>query len=443
MSKGMRSTTHQAVGLVNAIRSIIPPDYFDKQFIVGNLIIGSGIAFAGRCFRSLWNRFKIAFFVSLDINSRDESYKWVLEWMSEHSFMKEDQRLGVETRYTDDGEKPTIFFVPSVGEHKFAYKGKTVWINRLREGTYDIGTANIFEILTLSTFGWDSSVLKTIVREAMESSMKREVGKTIICTNSGGCWKKFGSPREKRPFHSVILPEGVMEELYIDLSNFLSSVNWYRERGIPYRRGYLLHGEPGSGKSSAIHALAGKLDMNICIISLTHSDMNDETLLSLLNSAPPRVILLLEDIDYIFVGRESGQDGSRVSFSGLLNALDGVGAQEGRVVFMTTNKIHQLDPALIREGRVDKKIHLGFATKDQVVRLFTHFYNLPSDNELSLEFSERVPSNRISMARILSHFMTYKNSPKLALEKVADFKLDNLHLNGIMNYNKTASNFAE
>jgi chaperone BCS1 len=70
-------------------------------------------------------------------------------------------------------------------------------------------------------------------------------------------WRLFGRPRRKRPLNSVILDKGIMENLINDVDRFVSRPKWYIDRGIPYRRGYLLYGPPGSGKTSAIMALAG------------------------------------------------------------------------------------------------------------------------------------------------------------------------------------------
>lgn len=95
-----------------------------------------------------------------------------------------------------------------------------------------------------------------------------------------------------------------------------------------------------------------------------------------LNDAPPRSIILLEDVDGIFVQRDAvNQDEKRgVSFSGLLNALDGVRSQEGRLLFMTTNHRERLDPALIRPGRCDLQIELKNASYSMVERLFLKFF---------------------------------------------------------------------
>lgn len=84
--------------------------------------------------------------------------------------------------------------------------------------------------------------------------------------------------------------------------------------------------------------------------------MSDDRLALLFATAPARCIILLEDVDSAFVNRQpaDGGGGNNLTFSGLLNALDGVtSAGEGRLIFMTTNHRERLDPALLRPGRVD------------------------------------------------------------------------------------------
>lgn len=93
--------------------------------------------------------------------------------------------------------------------------------------------------------------------------------------------------------------------------------------------------------------------------------MDDDGLNGLLNNAPMKSIILLEDIDAIFVDRTSVQENQSrgVTFSGLLNALDGVRSQEGRILIMTTNHREKLDPALMRPGRADCHIELNYASE--------------------------------------------------------------------------------
>ena len=87
--------------------------------------------------------------------------------------------------------------------------------------------------------------------------------------------KAFGRPRLRRRLDSVILAEGVEEAIADDFTRFLGSRAWYMDRGIPYRRGYLLHGAPGSGKTSFITALAGELGFDICVLNLVSEPSAD------------------------------------------------------------------------------------------------------------------------------------------------------------------------
>lgn len=107
--------------------------------------------------------------------------------------------------------------------------------------------------------------------------------------------------------------------------------------------------------------------------------MDDDTLNTLLNNSPMRSIILLEDIDAIFVDRTSVQKQNQqfsrsVTFSGLLNALDGVRSQEGRILMMTTNHREKLDPALLRPGRADVHVELNYASEKQMKGLFNKFF---------------------------------------------------------------------
>src|SRR5690606_7749955 len=128
---------------------------------------------------------------------------------------------------------------------------------------------------------------------------------------------------------------------------------------------------PGTGKSSFILALAGHLGLNLCLLSLSGLSLDDQGLQNLLSCVPSRSIVLIEDIDAAFgnsgdvtpndlatsqslLGTRNKKDKSiGITFSGLLNAIDGVASGEGRLLFMTTNHPERLDPALIRPGRID------------------------------------------------------------------------------------------
>lgn len=214
--------------------------------------------------------------------------------------------------------------------------------------------------------------------------MQAQEGKTTIYTSWGTEWKPFGDPKRKRPLDSVVLEEGVKERIVEDVRTFLEARDWYLDRGIPYRRGYLLYGPPGTGKSSFIQALAGELDFNIAMLNVSERGLTDDRLAHLLSIIPKRTVVLLEDADAAFVNRqqsdEHGYRGATVTFSGLLNALDGVASAEERIIFLTTNHVERLDEALIRPGRVDMTVRLGEATLWQIEQLWDRFYAQHDEN---------------------------------------------------------------
>ena len=95
----------------------------------------------------------------------------------------------------------------------------------------------------------------TILDEAKELVQQQNEGKTVTYICSGAEWAQFGYPKMRRPLSSVILADNLAESIHNDIREFIEHPKWYTERGIPYRRGYLLHGPPGCGKSSFMYVL--------------------------------------------------------------------------------------------------------------------------------------------------------------------------------------------
>jgi chaperone BCS1 len=262
--------------------------------------------------------------------------------------------------------------------------------------------------------------------------MRGQEGKLVIHTAWGIEWRPFGQPRLKRPISSVVLAPEIAENIEDDVKSFLDRRQWYADRGIPYRRGYLLHGPPGSGKTSFIQALAGALSYDICVLNLSERGLADDKLFHLLSNVPERSFILIEDIDAAFNKRvQTTEDGyqSSVTFSGFLNALDGVASGEERLIFMTTNHIEKLDPALIRPGRVDLIEKIDDAIPEQARILFGRFYGgrdvTPSiaDEELSgrlggIVEEELAKGRRVSMAALQGFFI--RNEAQDAVAKCRD-----------------------
>ncbi|GLA67401.1 hypothetical protein AtubIFM54640_010719 [Aspergillus tubingensis] len=286
------------------------------------------------------------------------------------------------------------------------------------------------EELRISSIGLNATILKDLMEECREKYLKEAQRKISVFENREGEWKK-AKLRPVRPISTVIMDEEVKDDILRDVDEFLDQdmQDWYAERGIPYKRGYLLFGPPGTGKSSFSLSLAGKHELDIYTLQL--SNISDSTLMKLFAELPPRSIVLLEDVDTAGVGRrgsvDTDQDGnsqSAVTLSGLLNVLDGVSSQEGRILIMTTNHIDHLDEALVRPGRSDKKVHFKLADQNMSTQLFrTVFKQLPNkkqcneryDDEtiegLAREFASKVPEQVFSPAEALSFLLERKKSP--------------------------------
>lgn len=316
--------------------------------------------------------------------------------------------------------------IPGPGKHILRYKHSFIAVERAREKTIDMGIKP-FETIRLTTLYAHRGIFESLFKEAHDLARQDYEGKTTIYTSFMTEWKQFGEPKRKRPITSVVLEKGVKERIVQDVQAFLESRNWYTDRGIPYRRGYLLYGPPGTGKSSFIEALAGELDFNIAMLNLSERGLTDDRLNHLLSTVPRRTLVLLEDADAAWVNRaksdEDGYRGATVTFSGLLNALDGVASADERVIFLTTNHVERLDEALVRPGRVDMTVRLGEATEWQVEQLWRRFYaDQDVDGSLGRQFVQRLDAlgglGQVSTAALQGLFLFNKDDARGAVEMV-------------------------
>lgn len=218
----------------------------------------------------------------------------------------------------------------------------------------------------------------------------------------------------KRQMSSLILDKDVEERLKTEIANFDSDdcKKWYREHSIPYRRGFLFHGPPGTGKSSTIAALAASTNSRIYRLNLNQPGLSDDGLISAVQNAENDSVIAIEDVDSFFTKHREKQDAFAVTFSGLLNALDGIGDNgKGLAFVLTTNHIERLDSALMRKGRIDVILKFDYCSRYQVRKMFLRFY--PDEAQHADAFVKSVfeaGKDSWTCAELQDHFIRHRMS---------------------------------
>ncbi|KAJ7766452.1 P-loop containing nucleoside triphosphate hydrolase protein [Mycena olivaceomarginata] len=226
----------------------------------------------------------------------------------------------------------------------------------------------------LSIFPADRSLFSDLLRDSRQAFEAGDSNDTITVFTPGLHKQAWAYPSEfdRRPWESIHLP--AKDELLRDILNFEGRGDFYQRHGIPWRRGYLLYGAPGTGKTSLVRALAGHRKRALYIINLGDEGLTDGTLRTLLERVPRSSMILIEDLTALSTQRK-GDRVQGVTLPGLLNALDGVTAPErGVTFFVTTNDIAGLDPALTRPGRLGYHLEFHSATSSQMHSMLAAHY---------------------------------------------------------------------
>ncbi|KAH6682387.1 mitochondrial chaperone BCS1 [Plectosphaerella plurivora] len=490
-------------------------------YIPAVILVGAGI-FSWRYFSDyIWGLIEAYLMSSVEIRTDDEIYNMLMAWVADQNFSKKSRRFIANTnlnsrswylwRWSDDDDEETgdegditssnhgkakkaLSYTPSFGSHSFWYNGRLLRFRRSQDRNQQgYLTSSEREEISIACFGRSPAILKQLLLEARAEYLRKDTKKTMIYrggTRSGTTdpsWQRCMA-RAARPFSTVILNEKKKQEIIDDVAEYLSPAtrNWYSNRGIPWRRGYLLAGPPGTGKSSLSLALAGHFKMRIYIVSLSSPIANEESLMTLFTDLPQRCVVLLEDIDTAGLTHTREENGkvaakpeataadvpvpgqvtmgapvtppARLSLSGLLNILDGVASQEGRVLIMTTNHIEKLDRALIRPGRVDMIVQFSLADKEIISAIFRAIHaplegddgvkaaptvatmtsegaeaaekaaaaaklkeTLERVDSLSHIFAEKIPAHEFSPAEIQGFLLKHKRDPQAAIDGALDW----------------------
>ncbi len=360
---------------------------------------------------------------SITVSNNDPAYAWLQLFFAKENLGQRARRLVVSTSehiehdnddYDDEVKakrSSSIAYKPDAGTYLIRYKGYPLLLETSRER---IEQRNMYSETLTMTCVFRRKLLLNLLNEAATFAKEREKKAITLYTASNHYWASAGE-RPFRPLSSLVYAEDIGASLLSDAQKFLAEKTWYQDMGIPWRRGYLLYGPPGNGKTSLAFALASELKFDVYILNLA-AGLNDESVQSLMGRVPEGSMVLLEEVDEVFSGTKKANR-SGVSHTGLLNALDGISSREGRIVIMTTNYKERISPALIRPGRADMHLYVGNASQAQVKKMFERFY---PESTLATQFANEVASleHDISMAALQNHLLTYRGNPELTVERV-------------------------
>lgn len=396
-----------------------------NQFASGGLmlmIIGALGVYMRAVPQRLWEWFVQQTTMLITVKDDDAAFAWVKEWFLEQRFLKRVRRVDLDT--TVRGER--VALLPAPGIHWFLHARRPFQVYFYRSEDAKDRWSRRSESITFRTIGRDQSFLQRFVQEISESHKRRVGGNSLLFTYDDG-WTRVPA-YVPRLLGSVILKAGEKERLLQDIARFKASSDRYHQLGVPYHRGYLLYGPPGTGKTSLVSAIAAYFEM--CIYAVNLTAFNDRTLMSAISDVPSNSVILFEDIDCMKSGdtRETAEHASiaqahrgsekrdpgerfGVTLSGLLNVLDGFHAPEDVLFVMTSNEVARLDPALLRPGRIDYRLHLGLATEEQKIELYRRFF--PSASQWEAEEFVSCHVDARTMAELQGLLLAFEEDRKM------------------------------
>ncbi|KAI2605602.1 P-loop containing nucleoside triphosphate hydrolase protein [Hypoxylon sp. NC1633] len=423
---------------------------------------------------------------SISVSSRDDLHGHVRCWITAHILKQKQCRfLQAYTKFSRGGElgedkkrggdrsrrKASIEYQPPLRQIWFMFERCPFIVtpSQDKEIPYRHGhktnkpgddTVHMNNTMTITSLGRSPEPIKRFLQECRAFSDRAKESSIVIRSFSrlsfSACGWEFLTTKAIRRLDTVHLDEDVKATLISDIEKYLDPKTraYYRDRNIPYRRGYLLHGPPGTGKTSLSMALAGEFGLDLYMLDLT-SVPSDEYLDKLFRHLPSPSLVLLEDIDAVGLKKRAdtaaqsptmvkNQSRCGCTLSGLLNALDGVASSEGRILLMTSNMPSELDSALLRPGRIDRKIYLGHINRQGAEQMFQRMFragdtaghNMASDGEaitttsgdtcedlaaIASRFAGQIPQETFTPAQIQEYLLRPYESATDAADKVADW----------------------
>ena len=257
------------------------------------------------------------------------------------------------------------------------WDGVWIWYNLSIDS--NAKALHLVEVLELTFLTRDRSIIDRFVHEALDASTKDRDTIDIHHRGAAG-WSAI--TRKKRPIETVFANAGLTADVVAKVRWFLANEAWYVRRGLTYKLVILLHGAPGTGKSSLIQAIASHFNRDLyCVDRL---DLLGPDIGRFANG-----ILAIEDIDTLGALKRDAASGfgetpspfqgpapnPKLLLHGVLNTLDGLATPHGLITIITTNHVDALDPAMVRPCRIDLQLEVTALDYGAFCAMFASYYD--------------------------------------------------------------------
>jgi len=377
--------------------------------IAAGMIIAGVMGSATYICRTIPNRLYLTFIkhttTTMVLNNTTESYYRLLKFLRDEGLSDRSRYINISNGrwgYEEEDLKQIGY-----GSQFFFYRKIPLRITLEKEKS---DSDRPKEFLKITKFGRSHNLFNEMLEEMKEATKNKDNTSFYKCTKQN---KEYVTSQPSRSLESIILPKEKKDFLIKALDNFIAKEEWYIQNGIPYQLGIFLYGPPGTGKTTLIKGIATYLDKDICfvdnILDFSHAALryND-------------CVITVEEIDTLGITKRSGLEGDedskplvaqslsssekespkltttskssgkkedeedslekvygKLALGKILNSLDGVISNHGRIMIITSNKADDLDPALMRPGRIDLKLEIGFLDietfKETINKFFPDF----------------------------------------------------------------------
>lgn len=358
----------------------------DNEFATGAILAGllGSLTYIGRSIpENVYNFVKKHTTTTIATDSTQESYHNMMRYFMNEglSDLSRYIKLG-NGQYGEDNE--TIKEI-GYGSQVFIYRNNFIFVHHYKEEQG--GSSNVVKnFIEVTKFGRSHLLFDKLINDMRN---QRDKNKTSYYT-----WnydKEFITSQPKQNIDNVIMTEDNRHILTNTIKKFVENEEWYLDQVIPYQLGILLYGPPGTGKTTLVRAIAAYINKDIVFVDkLTSLIMASQQI----NDS----IIVVEEIDTFALGKrdESGKssdnttidqddesgtkefvkDMKNENLGNVLTALDGIITNHGRILVMTTNHKETLDDALLRPGRIDLKLEIGYLDKNMMDHMLSKFFKI-------------------------------------------------------------------